>query len=147
MQRYFITTCASFRRPVFTAATLVTEVVDQLLDNAMKFEFAVFAYCVMPDHLHALIEATSEGSDLKAFMKRFKQMTGFSYRRATGQSLGQPEYHEHILRSDEATDAVARYILENPIRARLATALGEYPFAGSGVHELQDLMALWERQA
>lgn len=145
MQRYFLTTCTSFRRRVFTDSRLVTSVVDLLLQNATKYEFAVFAYCVMPDHLHALIEAQSDASDLQAFMKRFKQMTGFAYKQATRQALWQPGYHEHILRDEEVTEAVARYILENPIRAGLSKELGEYPFAGSAVYDMSELLSLWER--
>ena len=100
----------------------------------------------MPDHLHVLAAAESEGSDFRAFVKRFKQTTGFAYRRATQQALWQPGYHERILRGDEATEAVVRYILENPIRAGLAKALGEYRFAGSDVYRLQDLLSVWDQQ-
>lgn len=102
----------------------------------------------MPDHLHALLEATSDASDFCAFVKRFKQTTGFEYCRRTRQRrLWQPGYHEHILRSDEITEAVARYILENPIRAALSDHLGEYPFAGSAVYSHEQLQDLWSEQA
>jgi hypothetical protein len=94
-----------------------------------------------------LVEATSEASDFCAFVKLFKQTTGFEYCRRTRQRrLWQPGYHEHILRSDEVTEAVARYILENPIRAGLAESFGEYPFAGSGVFSLEQLRDLWSGQ-
>ena len=146
-QRYFLTTCTSLRRTVFTAPPLATRVVEQLLLNATMFDFAVLAYCVMPDHLHALVEAKSAGSDLRAFVKRFKQVTGFEYRRHAEHRLWQPGYHEHILRSDERTEAVVRYILENPVRAGLAHRLGEYPFAGSGVYDLKSLQTAWDGQA
>jgi len=145
LQRYFLTTCTSFKRPFFADAALATEVVEQLLHDATRFEFAIVAYCVMPDHLHALVEATSEGSDLKAFMKHFKQMSGFNYRQRTRQTLWQPGYHEHILRAEEVTEVVARYILENPVRAGLTREIGEYPFAGSAIYELQDILTLWEQ--
>jgi REP-associated tyrosine transposase len=101
----------------------------------------------MPDHLHALVEAKSERSDFEAFMKRFKQITGFTYKKQTGASLWQPGYHERILRSDEASENVARYILENPIRAGLSKELGEYPYAWSDVYDLEGLLTLWEDPA
>jgi putative transposase len=145
-QRYFVTTCAAFRRPLFTNPLLATAVTEQLLQNAMLLEFAVLAYCVMPDHLHALVEAQSERADFTALMKRFKQITGFAYRQQTRQPLWQPGYHERILRDDESTETVVRYILANPIRAGLSTELGEYPFAGSGVHDFEGLKTAWERQ-
>jgi len=145
-QRYFVTTCTAFRRPLFTSPPLATRVTQQLLQGAAHCEFAVLAYCAMPDHLHALVEATSERADFPALVKRFKQMTGFAYRQQTGQPLWQPGYHDRVLRDDEATEAVVRYVLENPVRAGLSKALGEYPFAGSGVYDLNGLLTAWEKQ-
>jgi hypothetical protein len=46
-----------------------------------------------------------------------------------------------VLRDDEATLSVARYILANPVRAGLARSVEEYPFVGSLVYELKDLLA------
>jgi len=100
----------------------------------------------MPDHLHALLEARFEGSDFRAFVKRFKQTTGFAHRQATGQSLWQHGYHERVLRNDEASEAVVRYILENPVRAGLTKDIGEYPFAGSGTYDLNGLKTAWDGQ-
>jgi REP element-mobilizing transposase RayT len=144
-QRYFLTTCTAFRRQLFVDPPLVAAVVEQMMHNAEHFEFAVLAYVLMPDHVHVLVEADSERSDFPAFVKRFKQTTGFAYRRDTGQPLWQHGYHERVLRNDEATETVVRYILENPIRARLSTELGEYPFAGSSKYNLDALKTAWEQ--
>jgi REP element-mobilizing transposase RayT len=147
LQRYLLTTCVALRQRAFADHALATRIVEHLLENARQFDFVVPAYCVMPDHLHALLEATSDTSDFCAFVKRFKQTTGFEYCRRTRQRrLWQPGYHEHILRSDEVTEAVARYILENPIRAALSDHLGEYPFAGSAVYNREQLRDLWSGQ-
>jgi putative transposase len=142
--RYFLTTCTAFRRPLFATASIAAVVLEQLLHNADQGEFAVLAYCLMPDHLHALVEARSERSDFPGFVKRFKQATGFAYRRDAKQRLWQPGYHERILRNDEASESVVRYILENPVRAGLARDLGEFPFAGSGVYDLESLRTAWD---
>jgi len=146
-ERYFITTCTAFRRPFFATSSVATDVAAQLLHNADHFEFALLAYCLMPDHLHALVEARSEQSDFQAFVKRFKQTTGFSHRRLTKHALWQPGFHERILRNDEASAAVVRYILENPVRAGIARQISEYPFAGSGVYDLASLKTAWDGQA
>jgi REP element-mobilizing transposase RayT len=144
--RYFLTTCTAFRRPAFAASCVASSVAGQLLHEAAHFEFAVLAYCLMPDHLHALLEAKSEGSDFRAFVKQFKQMTGFAHRQATGQALWQHGYHERVLRNHEASEAVARYIPENPVRAGLTKDIGEFPFAGSGTFDLNGLKTAWDGQ-
>jgi len=147
LQRYFVTACSSHRRPVFSERQVATETLTRILDTARELQFAVVAYCLMPDHVHLLVVAESEQCDLERFVKRFKQLTGYSYRRTHEDGLWQAGYHERILRDDEATLTVARYILENPVRAGLATAVGEWPTAGSGVYSWPELLAAWEGQA
>ncbi len=97
----------------------------------------------MPDHVHAVVYATGLASDLEAFVSRFKQATGFAYARRHCRRLWHVGYYERILRDDESTEAVARYVLENPIRAGLANAIGEYPFAGSDLYDTRSLLELW----
>jgi len=109
-------------------------------------EFALIAYCFMPDHLHVLAAGQSESADLCDFVKRFKQSSGFAYRKIHKEGLWQPGYHERILRDDEASEAVVRYILANPVRAGLTKEVGEYRFAGSGVYELSELLTAWDGQ-
>jgi len=100
----------------------------------------------MPDHFHALLTGEIEQADFLECVRRFKQLTSFHYKRLDKQELWQSGYYERILRDDEATEAVVRYILENPIRAGLTSRLGEYPFAGSEVYDLPALVTAWDRQ-
>jgi REP-associated tyrosine transposase len=145
-QRYFLTTCTAFRRRAFDDDAVASRAIVTILETAAEFGFAVIAYCVMPDHVHLLLAAQRGDADLTRFAKHAKQITGFQYRQATNHSLWQPGYHERILRDEEATLAVARYILENPVRAGLAQALGEWPHAGSGVYTWRELLTAWEQE-
>jgi putative transposase len=142
-QRYFVTACTSFRRPLFTEDAVVGMACEHLLHAAGLFEVAIPAYCFMPDHVHVVVTAESERSDLLGLMKYFKQTTGYAYSRSRGGPLWQPGYHERVLRDDEATESVVRYVLENPVRAGLAKAAGEYPHAGSFVYRIEDLLSNW----
>src|SRR5262249_15010603 len=110
--RYFVTTCTALRQPVFTQSWLTTAVTERLRQDASAFDFSLPAYCIMPDHVHLLLHPKSERADLLPFMKHFKQMTGFAYNQQTRQTLWQRGYDERILRDDEPSEAIARYILE-----------------------------------
>ena len=94
----------------------------------------------MPDHVHLLVEGTTEDADLKRFITRAKQYSGFYYAKQSNDRLWQRYSFERILRDEDATPVVARYILENPIRAGLAASVTDYPFLGSGVYSLAELM-------
>ena len=146
LQRYFLTTCTAYRRPLFRSADVVQAVLSQIRQTCELLDIALIAYCFMPDHLHVLVAAESEDVDVTAFVKRFKQLTGFAYKKTHAQPLWQPGYHDRILGDDEASVAVARYVLENPVRAGLAGKIGEYPFAGSDVYDLAGLLTAWEEQ-
>ena len=131
--RYFLTVCVNQREPVFGNHELGTSVADQFLRIAVVFDFEVIAYCVMPDHFHALAAATSEVSALKPFMHRWKQASGYWWKhdRQRHRRVWQEGYYDRILRDDDATEGVVRYILENPVRAGLVDDAREYPLLGS----------------
>jgi putative transposase len=129
--RYSLTICAHDRRSVFVDAAVVDAVLQQILRTAAARSFAVLAYCFMPDHLHLLVEGLSDDADLQKFMKSWKQATGFAYSKShAGERLWQVGFFDHVLRAEESLDRQARYILANPVRAGLARAVDEYPFAG-----------------
>ena len=94
----------------------------------------------MPDHLHLLVEAQVDRSNGLTFISRAKQLSGFCYKQRHNRPLWQRYGYGHVLRDDEKTRVVARYILENPIRARLVSSPEEYPFLGSDTHSLPEIL-------
>jgi putative transposase len=141
-QRYFVTCCVLDRRPVFTDADVVAAVLSHFLQQATEFACAMFAYCVMPDHVHLLIEGTEEDADLKSFVARAKQKSGFDFAARRKHRLWQKGFYDRLLRDDESTTDVTRYIIANPVRAGLVVEPSEYPFWGSGVHTRDALIEL-----
>jgi putative transposase len=87
-QKYhFVTLCTFQRRPLFTSGTLARWIIHELHTESALHCFSVRAYCVMPDHLHALLRGDSLTANLLAFVKAFKHKTTFRFRRQRGQSL------------------------------------------------------------
>ena len=140
LHRYSLTFCTAERRRVFTDAAAVELVVQQLVRAAHEHKFSVIAYCFMPDHLHLLVEGISDDSDGRRFIKAFKQYSGFYYSQKCHVTLWQRYGFEHVLRDDETTVEVVKYILANPVRAGLTANIDEYPFVGSLTYELRDLI-------
>ncbi|MCX5727197.1 MAG: transposase [Candidatus Saganbacteria bacterium] len=129
--RYFVTICISDKKTIFTNKSVVANVVKFLNDLSRNFNFLVWAYCFMPDHLHLLLEGTSDDSNLKKFISMFKQKTGFWYQQKFGIRLWQINYYEHVLRKEEDIKEVASYIFANPVRKGLVENYKDYPFLGS----------------
>jgi REP-associated tyrosine transposase len=140
LHRYSLTFCTDRRRRLFTRLAAVTLVLSQIVRAAAQEQFAILAYCFMPDHVHLLVEGLTDRSDGLRFIARAKQYSGFHYARIFGKRLWQRYGYEHVLRSDEVTLQVARYILENPIRAGIVRRVEDYPFVGSKVHPIAWLL-------
>ena len=128
---YFVTLCCLNRRRVFGSEAPARQLLDQLMACTALHDFSLHAYCLMPDHLHILVEGMGDSCDLTRFVAEFKQKTAFDYRNRTGLSLWQSRYYDHILRKGDDTENVAWYIWTNPIRKGLCTAPQDYPFSGS----------------
>jgi putative transposase len=138
--QYFLTFCTPKRRQRLSTGDRVDLVRTQFSRAAGDEQFALLAYCFMPDHVHLLVEGRSEDADCRRFISRAKQFSGFYYKKAFGETLWQRYGYERTLRSDEAALSVARYILENPVRAGLVESVEHYPFLGSDVYTLEEIL-------
>jgi putative transposase len=112
LHRYFLTFCTYQRCRRFVTAEQVDVVGQQILRTADACEFALVAYCYMPDHAHLLVEGGSKDSDCRAFIARAKQSSGFHYKKAFGDRSWQRYGFERTLRDSDSTLSVARYIVE-----------------------------------
>ena len=79
---YFLTLCVRNRATVFREQARVDLVLLQIRRTAAEYDFAMAAYCVMPDHVHMLAEGTTAGSDLPAFVRGNGQADSTRERRA-----------------------------------------------------------------
>ncbi|MGD1148329.1 MAG: transposase [Thermoanaerobaculaceae bacterium] len=109
----------------------------QLLDElSARTGNRVFAYCLKPDHVHLLVESTSN-SPLPSFVGAWKSEC-YRVQRQEGESrrFWQRGFYDHALRrSDDLRDA-ALYILFNPVRKGLVADFHSYPLCGSFVFEV-----------
>jgi putative transposase len=127
-------------QPLFLNQAHVDLIRFQIQRSATENRIAVVAYCFMPDHLHLLVEGEQPDSDCLQFIARAKQYSGFSFAREFKSRLWQRYGFERVLRPEESSQIVARYILENPVKAGLVARVEEYPFVGSFVHALPELL-------
>jgi len=139
--RYFLTFCTDWRRKWFVDSAAVDLVLSQFLRAASNEQFAILVYCFMPDHVHLLVEGLAPNSDCKRFIVRSKQLAAHAYGSTFNARLWQPNGYEHVVRDDEKTQVVARYILENPVRAGLVVNPLDYPFSGSQIYKVADLLS------
>jgi putative transposase len=139
LYRYSLTICTAGRATLFVTDEAISLVLLELSRTSDAEQFAVIAYCFMPDHLPALVEGTRDDCDFRRLARVFKQQSSFQWKQRMRGELWQRSYFDHVLRDDEDVFAVARYILNNPVRAGLVKSPEVYPFLGSLTMNVRDL--------
>jgi REP element-mobilizing transposase RayT len=118
------------RRQVFAKPANASAVVDCLRKTSEKFRAKVFAYCVMPDHVH-LLSCTPGGIGFDTFVNVQAGGRLRAHGRGRVGQVWQPRYYDHALRGYESLSTLALYIWGNPVRAGMVDAIGDYPWSGS----------------
>lgn len=82
--------------------------------------FELGAWCVMPNHLHALV-TPARGSVLGEIVQHWKGGSSFAINRLIGRrgALWLAEPFDHIVRSAEQWRRLSVYVAENPLKAGL----------------------------
>ena len=138
--RSFLTFCTHDRQRFFERREAVELVRGQILHAATDADVAVAAYCFMPDHVHLLVSGESEAADALKFAHHAKQRSASAFTSRWWMRLWEPSFYDRVLRDEDATISVARYIVENPVRARLVESPHEYPFLGSDRYSIDQML-------
>lgn len=104
------------------------------------YSFKLYAYCIMPNHFHLLLEIEPV-EDLSELMKRVNQTYSiyFNSKYSTCGHVWQGRYKSMIIARDDYLIDCIRYIEFNPIRAGMIARPEDYKWSSykdriSGVH-------------
>jgi REP element-mobilizing transposase RayT len=128
-QIYLLTTVTHGRTPIFLNPALAMATCRRIGDASLWRNARLLCWVLMPDHWHGVLEL-GHYEPLGDLVRRFKSITALEVnrdRRATG-SVWASGFHDHALRFEEDLVGVARYVVANPIRAGLASRVGDYPY-------------------
>ena len=110
----------------------VARVVEGALLHFDGQRYRLLAWCIMPNHAHALIE-TREGFPLADILHSWKSFTSHEANRLLqrGGAFWQREYLDRFVRNAEHYESVVSYIEENPVKAGLAKFKTEWPWSSA----------------
>jgi REP element-mobilizing transposase RayT len=121
-QVYLLTMVTHNRQAVFAEFEAARCLIRTLSAEDRLGRASTWAYVVMPDHLHWLMRL-GEQVDLGRCVQGVKSLVS----RELGQPIWQPGFHDRAMRKNEDLQALARYIVTNPLRAGLVKRVGDYP--------------------
>jgi len=100
--------------------------IQVLKESKAKSKFALYAYCLMGNHVHLLMKEQEE--PLEKIFKRIGASYVYYYNlkyKRTGH-LFQDRFRSEPVESDEYFLTVLRYIHQNPVKARLSDITSKY---------------------
>ncbi|MBL7805028.1 MAG: transposase [Saprospiraceae bacterium] len=90
----------------------------------------IHALCIMPNHVHVLLQHREGGSSLSKILQVHKAFTGKQCNRLLRRTghFWQKETYDHWVRNAEEFDRIVRYILNNPVKAKLVERWEDWPY-------------------
>ena len=111
-------------------------IVESVMLHSDGAKFHLLAWCVMPNHVHAVIEQL-DGSRLGEIVKAWK---GASARllndlNGTQGSFWAPDFHDRFIRDEKHLAQTLDYVESNPVRAKLVAVASDWPFSSASARE------------
>lgn len=131
---HHVTQRGNRRQAIFFEAADYALTRDVLAERCRKAAVEVWAYCLMPNHVHLVLVPSAPNGLARAIGETHRQYTGFINARArwTGH-LFQGRFSSIAL--DEAhLLAAVRYVALNPVRARLVERPEDWAWSSARAH-------------
>jgi putative transposase len=124
----FYVTTSTLDRRLFPGLPNNYVLLEKLLfETAVDKLINIFAYVIMPTHLHALLGSIHGGPVLSRFMHSFK---GRARERMVGKGIfWQSRFDDLVIYSQKVFETKLIYIHNNPIRAGLVSNPEDWPYS------------------
>lgn len=113
----------------------IPEIAELVQCALLRFDgerYALIGWCVMPNHVHVLIE-TRAGFPLDQVLHSWKSFTAHAANRLLGRTerFWAAEYFDRYMRNDAHLVATRAYIEENPVKAGLCGARSDWSYSSA----------------
>jgi putative transposase len=127
-QIYFITFVTHQRKPLFTDVDIAKLFCHQLHNFQTTYHDKWLTWVLMPDHFHGLLQLSD--TPLASVIQRIKSKTAIAINKKLNRKgiVWQHAYYDNALRREDDVKQISRYIVANPLRAKLVNKIGHYPF-------------------
>lgn len=123
---YHVIVRGNQRQKVFLQNKDYEDYLSKLKFYRDKFGFVIYAYCLMPNHVHLLIETGDAPLSKIMHGLQFSYTQAFNKRHKKVGHLFQGRYKAIVCDKDSYLLELIRYIHLNPVRAKLADRPQEY---------------------
>jgi putative transposase len=125
---YHVTTATSQRRSLFQVTATADLMLKTLFDYRDAEKYDLFAFVIMPDHLHLLLRPAPDVS-LEKVMQLIKG--GFSFRLKSKFDVWNRGFNETQVMDQKAFVKTKAYIEQNPVRRGLVNLPEDFPYSSA----------------
>ena len=131
---YHITQRGNYRQQVFFSDQDYQQYLDFLWEYATRYGLELWAYCLMPNHIHLIAVLHRELAMARTLGLGHMRYTQYLHHREQRSGhLWQGRFFAAPLDECYLSRAV-RYVERNPVRAQLVTAPEEWPWSSAATH-------------
>ena len=112
-----------------------------------KYEFQLFAFCLMTNHVHLLIRVGNRSVSKIMQSVAVGYSRWFNYKYKTSGHVWQGRFGSSVVGDDEYLLTAMQYIEQNPIRAGIVKDAGEYLYSSYRLNVRQSPSKLVDRMA
>jgi len=107
----------------------VARIVTGTLSHFDGIRYDIFAWCVMPNHVHVVVKPIRDIT-LSKIVQTWKSYSGKRANEILNRSAAfwQREYYDHLVRNEGQFNQLVKYVLDNPGKAGLI----DWPWVGRG---------------
>ena len=115
----------------------IAEIVEDALLHGDGKRYRLIAWCVMPNHVHVLIE-TMPGHALPKLVHSWKSFSAKRVNAKVGRTgkVWMPDYFDRFIRDDHHFAAVVAYIYNNPVKAGLVKEASNWRYSSAGIADV-----------
>ncbi len=126
---YHITSRGDDRKKIFLSETDYLKFLEYLQKAKDRFRFYLYAYCLMGNHYHLLLEITQP--NLSRIMQSLNTAYTVYYntKRKRCGHVFQGRYKSILVEADSYFAELIRYIHLNPVKAKMAAHPADYPWS------------------
>ncbi|MBI1867525.1 MAG: transposase [Methylocystis sp.] len=110
----------------------LAKIVEGAIRHFDGVRYRLFAWCVMPNHVHVVAETIAEFS-FGNTVRSWKAFSAAKINRATGAHgpFWAPDYFDRYMRNQDDLARTVAYVERNPVAAGLAAAPADWPWSSA----------------
>ena len=131
---HHVTQRGNYKQFVFEEDTDRVNYLHLMQKYSVKHQLDIFAYCLMPNHVHFIVRPQQKSSMAETFCRVHQIYSSYFHgKKGIKGHLWQERFYSCVLHEDHIRNAV-RYVERNPVRARMVYRPWEYTWSTARAH-------------